>query len=175
MKGLSHSQYSLSASKSMTRDEQSTLDDQYRSNFLQQSKAGSQDNNPSKNNLSVSDLQNPNICPEHGRVLEIVCLDDRCRICSNCALFGDHKSHNIKPEGEVLREIATRAEHLIDYFQDIQKQEKVIFTEKPSEKQEQRLQEKYNELAHSIQSKFSVDIVLKFSMSDVFYRNIRLC
>jgi hypothetical protein len=139
----------------MTRDEQSTLDDQYRSNFLQHSKAGSQDHNSLKNNLSVSDLQNPNICPEHGRVLEIVCLEDRCRICSNCALFGDHKSHNIKPEGEVLREIATRAEHLIDYFQDIQKQEKVIFTENPSEKQEKRLQERYNELAGSIQSKFS--------------------
>jgi len=152
---LSHSQYSLSASKSMTRDEQSTLDDQYRSNFVLNAKAGSQDNQSSKNNLSVSDLQNSNICPEHGRVLEIVCLEDRCRICSNCALFGDHKSHNIKPEGEVLREIATRAEHLIDYFQDIQKQEKTIFTEKSSEKQEQRLQERYNELASSIQSKFN--------------------
>jgi len=109
-----------------------------------------------KNNLSlsVSDLHNPNICPEHGRVLEIVCLEDRCRICSNCALFGDHKSHNIKPEGEVLREIATRAEHLIDYFQEIQKQEKTVFTDKPSDQQEQRLQERYNELASSIQSKF---------------------
>ncbi|CAD8195530.1 unnamed protein product [Paramecium octaurelia] len=35
-------------------------------------------------------------CPQHHKLLELICIDDKCRICSNCALFGMHKQHNIQ-------------------------------------------------------------------------------
>ncbi|CAK58892.1 unnamed protein product (macronuclear) [Paramecium tetraurelia] len=35
-------------------------------------------------------------CPQHHKLLELICIDDKCRICSNCALFGLHKQHNIQ-------------------------------------------------------------------------------
>jgi len=35
------------------------------------------------------------LCPLHKRKIEIICIDCKERICSNCALFGTHKPHNI--------------------------------------------------------------------------------
>ena len=45
-----------------------------------------------------------------------MCVDDRCRICTHCAIFGPHKGHDIKTEDEVMKEITLRAECLIDLY-----------------------------------------------------------
>jgi hypothetical protein len=45
------------------------------------------------------------LCHIHQRKLEIICIDDQERICSNCALFGNHKNHDVRMETEVLKEI----------------------------------------------------------------------
>mmetsp|Transcript_13628 Transcript_13628/g.21334 ORF Transcript_13628/g.21334 Transcript_13628/m.21334 type:complete len:85 (-) Transcript_13628:1528-1782(-) len=37
-------------------------------------------------------------CPVHRRKLEIICITCKERICSNCALFGNHKNHDIRME-----------------------------------------------------------------------------
>lgn len=34
------------------------------------------------------------LCPIYGRPLELICLDHLCRICTSCALFGEHKGCN---------------------------------------------------------------------------------
>ena len=60
-------------------------------------------------------------CPEHRKKLEYVCLDDRQKICANCALFGRHKGHNVRAEEEIMREITIRAECLFDMMQIIEK------------------------------------------------------
>ena len=52
----------------------------------------------------------------HNRKLEVICVDDRVRICTNCALFGNHKNHDIREEGEVINEITLRTELLIDIY-----------------------------------------------------------
>ena len=36
------------------------------------------------------------MCEEHQRKLEIICIQDRMRICSTCALFGQHKGHEVR-------------------------------------------------------------------------------
>ena len=56
----------------------------------------------------------------HKRKLEVICVDDQVRIWTNCALFGDHKNHDIREEGEVLKEIALRTELLIDIYELIE-------------------------------------------------------
>lgn len=56
------------------------------------------------------------MCVHHNRKLEVICVDDRVRIWTNCALFGDHKNHDIREEAEVINEITLRTELLIDIY-----------------------------------------------------------
>jgi len=59
-------------------------------------------------------------CPEHRKKLEYVCLDDKVKICANCALFGRHRGHNVRAEDEVMREVTIRAECLLEMLQIIE-------------------------------------------------------
>lgn len=59
------------------------------------------------------------LCVNHKRPLEVVCVDDRVKICTNCALFGDHKNHDIRNEEEVLIELCTKAEILLESLEII--------------------------------------------------------
>jgi hypothetical protein len=46
------------------------------------------------------------LCTEHLEKLEIVCLTDKIRICTKCALFGNHRHHEVRSVDDVVREIA---------------------------------------------------------------------
>ena len=96
------------------------------------------------------------ICKEHGRKLEIVCLDHKCRICTNCALFGAHKGHNVRPEEEVHREIAVRGDKLIDMFHAIEKQQNKINDPSFSNKMSEKIKDRYDEIANVVHDKFNV-------------------
>jgi len=67
-------------------------------------------------NMKVSGLQEE-MCKEHGRRLEIICIQDRMRICANCALFGSHKNHDIRQESDVVNEITLRTEMVIQMYE----------------------------------------------------------
>ena len=56
------------------------------------------------------------MCEEHSRKLEIICIQDRMRICSTCALFGQHKGHDVRMEQEVVNELTVRTELLIEMY-----------------------------------------------------------
>lgn len=58
-----------------------------------------------------------NECATHHRPLEIVCVDCRLRLCSKCAIFGGHRSHDIRVEEDVASELATRSECLQEMLQ----------------------------------------------------------
>ncbi len=57
------------------------------------------------------------ICPIHKRKIEIISITSRERICSQCALFGEHKNHDIRMEQDVLDEINIRTECLMEMYQ----------------------------------------------------------
>lgn len=57
------------------------------------------------------------LCSIHQRKLEIICIDDQERICSNCALFGNHKNHDVRMEADVFNEIQIRTECLIEMYE----------------------------------------------------------
>ena len=47
---------------------------------------------------------NPNeieLCPDHKKEIEIICINDRTKLCPHCALFGGHKEHTLKTLAEV--------------------------------------------------------------------------
>jgi hypothetical protein len=70
-------------------------------------------------NMKLAGLQEE-ICKEHGRKLELICIQDKTRICYNCALFGHHKGHEILQENEVMNEITLRTEMLIQMYELIE-------------------------------------------------------
>jgi len=43
-------------------------------------------------------------CKLHQRPLELICLQDKKRICTDCALFGDHLNHKVKSCPDLLSE-----------------------------------------------------------------------
>lgn len=114
-----------------------------------------------RNSFSQQDMFNlmhadMNMCREHNRKLEVVCLEHKCRICANCALFGTHKGHDIKPEEDVLREIATRAERLIDIFQAIEKSQSVIVEQDAAEKVNERIKRKCEDVTKAVRQRVNV-------------------
>lgn len=50
------------------------------------------------------------MCRVHKRPLEVVCFNCKVKICTNCALFGEHKGHEIKPVEEVIDDVTEKAE-----------------------------------------------------------------
>ena len=45
------------------------------------------------------------LCPLHKRQKQLVCITDKQKICSHCALFGNHQYHRIITESDVVKEI----------------------------------------------------------------------
>ena len=61
------------------------------------------------------------MCPRHkGKPIEFISIDAKERICAHCALFGEYKNHDIRPEQDVVDEISTRTECLMEMFSMIQ-------------------------------------------------------
>ena len=46
--------------------------------------------------LALLEGKKQNTCQIHDKKLVIICLQDKVKICYDCALFGEHKWHNIK-------------------------------------------------------------------------------
>ena len=42
------------------------------------------------------------ICSKHKKPLDVVCLDDKVSICSDCALFSSHKGHSCQRKNDFL-------------------------------------------------------------------------
>ena len=51
-------------------------------------------------------------CSVHKKKLEIVCLLDKARICSSCALFGEHRTHQVLPVEEVVLRVQSKINEL---------------------------------------------------------------
>ena len=110
----------------------------------------------SRSQSYCSDEEDPRFCREHGRKLEIICLDHKCRICTNCALFGSHKNHDVKPEEEVFKEIKIRGECLIDMAQIIEKNRNMLTDEEYLGKISNKIKNKHDEYANLVHERFEV-------------------
>jgi len=92
------------------------------------------------------------MCNEHPkRKLEMICLEEICKICTNCAIFGTHKNHNVINIDEFIKDIECKAAKLIEIFENVNegsiKKELDIINEKSKDKMSNLLElinEKYN-------------------------------
>ena len=69
------------------------------------------------------------LCEVHKKKLEVICVDDRSKLCPHCALFGGHRTHDVRTEEEVLREIAIRAEALMEMIQHVETSNQLFRTQ----------------------------------------------
>ena len=58
---------------------------------------------------------NNQICQNHSLPLNIICIDEKKKICSQCALNNEHVNHQIMTETEFMNNI----DNLIDIFQEV--------------------------------------------------------
>ena len=109
-------------------------------------------------NLKLTSSKNCEKCSEHsGRNIEMICLEDVCKICTNCAIFGKHKNHNVINIDEFVKDIEIKAEKLIELFENISdgeiKKEIDIINEKSKNKLNDLLEiinEKFNWMSNII-------------------------
>lgn len=58
-------------------------------------------------------------CQEHNKKAELICVTCKHQICHNCALFGDHKGHDIREHDEAMKEVVVRTEVLMEMFEQM--------------------------------------------------------
>eukprot|EP00357_Protocruzia_adherens_P002986 CAMPEP_0115046582 /NCGR_PEP_ID=MMETSP0216-20121206/48824_1 /TAXON_ID=223996 /ORGANISM="Protocruzia adherens, Strain Boccale" /LENGTH=548 /DNA_ID=CAMNT_0002429669 /DNA_START=60 /DNA_END=1706 /DNA_ORIENTATION=+ len=109
---------------------------------------------PEREGGSEESSQDKNMCPIHDRKLEVVCVDDQQRICTNCALFGDHKSHDIRAEEDVLKEITLRAECLYEMYQVIEQNQEFFKATPHVEDMYSKFESKKGKLKADLDQKF---------------------
>ena len=63
--------------------------------------------------------QNENNCLVHGKKLELVCTDCKMRLCSKCAIFDGHRSHQLRSEDDMHNEAIIRKNLLQDMLRRI--------------------------------------------------------
>ena len=119
-------------------------------------------------NLKLINNQKCEKCLEHpSRNLEMICLEELCKICTNCAIFGKHKNHNVINIDEFVKDIEIKAEKLIELFENISdgeiKQEIDIINEKSKNNLSNLLEvinDKYNYMTNIIKD-FTQNLIEK--------------
>lgn len=69
------------------------------------------------------------LCADHKKLLEYMCIQDKSKVCANCALFGQHRGHEIRPLDDLLQEITLKAECLLDMLQIVERSQKTVMDE----------------------------------------------
>ena len=57
------------------------------------------------------------MCLEHGKPRELICVNCKKKCCHTCALFGAHKSHDVREHADTINEIQNRMEVLLEMYQ----------------------------------------------------------
>jgi len=62
---------------------------------------------------------NREVCPIHGKELELICMNEKTRICYKCALSRDHKDHTLIEEKEYNEDLQRAQKFLESYLSDL--------------------------------------------------------
>jgi hypothetical protein len=94
------------------------------------------------------------MCLLHGKEADLVCIDHSIRICSNCALFGEHKQHRIKTIDNVIEECTQVAEQTVAIMAEIQNIEQKTSQNTLNMLMEQAFRDRRDYLSKIIKAKF---------------------
>lgn len=59
------------------------------------------------------------MCLEHGKLKGLICVNCQHQVCETCALFGEHKGHDVRQQQTIMEDIRVRMEKLMDTFQQL--------------------------------------------------------
>ena len=62
------------------------------------------------------------MCLEHCKPKELICVQCRKKCCHTCALFGQHKGHDVREQRETINEIQLRMEVLMEMYQQVEQE-----------------------------------------------------
>ncbi|KAL4487923.1 hypothetical protein ABPG72_022783 [Tetrahymena utriculariae] len=130
-----------------------TENDRYSENFTPIKTITSEESDRNSN-VHISSFDDKS-CQDHFKKLDIVCVDCRIKICASCALFGKHKGHLVRSEEDVLKEISTRAEYLLQMFENIEKKQCYLTDENHIQTVKDYLQSNLKNVLQEIQIKFT--------------------
>ncbi|KRX08519.1 hypothetical protein PPERSA_13000 [Pseudocohnilembus persalinus] len=94
------------------------------------------------------------MCKVHDRPLEIICVEDKVKICTNCALFGQHKGHQVSTEEEILVKLTDKAEQAVIILSKMDSLRKELTEKQINQFLNSNIQEKKNQLEQQIKKKF---------------------
>lgn len=94
------------------------------------------------------------MCLLHGKEADLVCIDHATRICSNCALFGEHKQHRIRTVDNVIEECTQVAEQTVGIMAEIQNIEQKTSSSTMNMLTEQAFRDRRDALSKIIKAKF---------------------
>ena len=85
-------------------------------------------------------------------------MDHQVKICSNCALFGAHKNHEVQSEDFLFKTVTTRAERLLEIFETLEAKRSQIFTRMDLERLNREFETKSFEIKESVSRFFQVGL-----------------
>ena len=86
--------------------------------------------------------------------MELICVDDKQRICAQCALFGFHKGHDVRMEEEVTKEISLKVDILMEMYQAMEDSCEELNVADNYDRHYNIFKSKQNEMKGKIQDKF---------------------
>jgi hypothetical protein len=81
-------------------------------------------------------------CLLHSKKADLICLEDRCLICANCGLFGEHKLHKILPYDQFLSQYSTVTEESFKIYEQLREREEMLSDEAITAHIEEALRER---------------------------------
>ena len=60
----------------------------------------------------IEEKQTLRLCTQHDEKIRLLCFTDKSAICDDCALFGEHKGHDIKPMKTIQSQLDTKKKSL---------------------------------------------------------------
>ena len=103
-------------------------------------------------------------CMQHNKPLEVFCITKGChkRVCTNCALFGDHKMHKIKSEDDIKSAIDKEFQALQKFKSSVLTTKDDLKKEKVEEKVQNVLLTQKNYILKELDDTFSVFFIFLF-------------
>lgn len=86
--------------------------------------------------------------------MDLVCVDHLKKICSGCALFGDHRGHKVETIEKVINECTNLAEQTINTLTDIDGLKETIAEETICERVNEELRGQRDQLVKTIRLRF---------------------
>ena len=112
----------------------------------------------SKDFGDLLDAKDDEICKEHNKKAKLLCVQDKCRICKNCVVFGTHKGHEVIAADDAFNQHKAKTSKLFYLTKLIQ-----FYSWRFTEEKEKKIRSQEKELCGLVNAKFNefIDLVTK--------------